>query len=307
MVVWMGVGMVEMGRVFRILSVIMAVSFIASAGPSGVARADGLETGDGVDLASSTPGAGSMRDVLSNMRWGVGLAGASYPHYPGADQDDQLVLPIPYLEYYGTYFQIDNDGLAAHLFRNDRVALDVSVNGALPVDSEDNRARSGMPDLEFMGEIGPSVQLTLARGATWQARFDLPVRVNLDLGGDVLRDRGATIDPRFHIERNWQALGGEVTAEIDLGALYGDRRYHDVFYAVAPAYETASRAAYTPAGGLLAYRASTTVEFRRGPYLAIGYLRFLDLSDSKNAASPLMQKDDYLAGGVALIRLFDGF
>jgi len=135
----MGVGMVEMGRVLRMLSVIMAVSFIASAGPNGIARADGLEAGDGADLASSTPSskasAGSMRDVLSNMRWGVGLAGASYPHYPGADQDDQVVLPIPYLEYYGTYFQIDNDGLAAHLFKNDRVALDVSVNGALPVDS----------------------------------------------------------------------------------------------------------------------------------------------------------------------------
>lgn len=298
----MGLG--QFLRTQRVFIVILSISLSLQ---SGAVLADGLEIGHATTAARSTSGAAGVLDVLSNIRWGVGLAGANYPHYPGSDQNDHVILPIPYVEYYGTYFQIDNDGLAAHLIKSDRVALDVSVNAAVPVDSEDNRARSGMPDLEFMGEIGPSLQLTLARGNTWLARFDVPVRVNLDLGGDVLRDRGATFDPRLHVERNWQTLGGTISAEMDLGALYGDRRYHDVFYAVAPAYATSLRTAYEPAGGLLAYRASATLEFRRGPYLAIGYLRFLDFSDHKNAASPLMRKEDYLAGGVALVRFFNGF
>ncbi len=258
--------------------------------------------------ASETGITQSARNFMQKLSWGIGAAGGSYPHYPGADQRDSMVLPVPYLEYYGDQFQIDDKGLAAHIFDGETVRLDLSVNGALPVDSEDNRARIGMPDLELMGEFGPSLQFRLLTGENWEARLDLPVRMNLDLSGDFLRDRGITADPRFHVERHWPSAGNlrGLSAELEIGALYGDERYHDVFYAVAPSYVQADRAAYTPAGGLMAYRASSTVKYRHGSYLMIAYARFMDFSDHQNLQSPLMKKEDYFAGGLAFIRLFNG-
>lgn len=254
-------------------------------------------------MPAKTRAGALAQDFVHHLQWGLGVAGASYPHYPGADQTDQLVLPVPYLEYYGEQFQIDDDGLAAHIFDSDRVRLDLSVNGALPVDSEDNRARTGMPDLELMAELGPSLEFTLIKGENWQARLDVPVRLNIDLSGDFMRDRGMTADPRLHLERKW----GGLSAEVELGALYGDRRYHDVFYAVSAADAVVGRPAFAPSGGLLAYRASTTLKYRRGSFLLIGYARYMDFSDHTNLDSPLMKKKDYLAGGLALIRMFKGW
>jgi hypothetical protein len=69
--------------------------------------------------------------------------------------------------------------LRGELFDREYAELSLSVNATIPVNSEDNDARSGMPDLKPTLELGPSLELHLWRSADNATRLDLvmPLRV----------------------------------------------------------------------------------------------------------------------------------
>ena len=81
--------------------------------------------------------------------WEVG-GGATYlrvPDYRGSEDVRNYVLPIPWFVYRGEIFRADRDGARARLFDSERVKVNLSVSGSVPVDSDRNRAREGMEDL----------------------------------------------------------------------------------------------------------------------------------------------------------------
>ena len=68
-------------------------------------------------------------------------------------------------------------GLRGRLARERNWELDISVDGSFSADSGDNKARKGMPDLDWLGELGSRLQVTLARAARdAKINFELPVR-----------------------------------------------------------------------------------------------------------------------------------
>jgi outer membrane scaffolding protein for murein synthesis (MipA/OmpV family) len=237
-----------------------------------------------------------------SLKLGLGLGSVSYPHYPGSEQSDTLTAPVPYIEYRGEYIQIDDDGFAAHLLRSQKINLDFSISGALPVDSDDNRARAGMPDLEFMFELGPELEVSLFSYQDIRFRLDFPLRAAVEIGGDdhFLRDTGFTFEPRLHAERRF----GAIDVDIDVGALFANARYMANFYQVGGAFATADRIEYEAKSGQMAWRASASIRYQKGDWVTLGYLRALDFSDSDNKNSPLLLDDSYLAAGFAVIRLF---
>lgn len=257
-------------------------------------------TGSGVDFLSN-----KLIQNLGNpssLKLGVGLGVVSYPHYPGSDQSDTLTAPVPYIEYSGEYIQIDSDGLAAHLLHSERFNIDFSISGALPVDSEDNRARIGMPDLEFMFELGPELEISLFSYQETLFRLDLPIRAAIEVGGEenFFHDTGFIFEPRLHIERRF----GEVDIDVDVGVLFSNKRYMANFYQVSSAFVTEDRSEYAAKTGHMAWRASMSLRYQKGDWISLGYIRALDFSDSANKNSPLMRDDSYLAAGVAVIRQF---
>jgi len=241
-----------------------------------------------------------MARVLKQSRFGVGLAGLSFPHYPGSKHSSNRVIPIPYLEYYGDALSVDDKGLKAKIFVGENWQLGVSVNGALPVDSQDDEKRAGMVDLYTMGEIGPELRYILRDAGGVMISLDFPLRVNLLLENDFLREQGASFEPRLHIEKNTQNWSGE----IDIGPLYANERYMDVFYEVPQAYTSPTRNRYDADLGLLSLRLSATLKYRFGDYIGIIYGRAMSLSEATNRDSPLVATDHYFAGGIAIIRTF---
>jgi len=106
----------------------------------------------------------------------IGIGG-NFPDYPASSQNHWKGIAAPYLIYRGDFLKADETGLRGRLLRSDRVELNVSVSGSLPTSSSDNRAREGMPDLDLMGEIGPSLRFKLARWANRnKLDLDLPIR-----------------------------------------------------------------------------------------------------------------------------------
>lgn len=239
--------------------------------------------------------------TASTWSLGVGAAVVNYPHYPGSLQNETTVAPIPYVEYHSDRFDLGKDGLAAKMFQSGRLKLDLSVNGALPVSSKKNDLRTGMDDLELMVELGPELEITLA---TWEnsiLRFDIPVRANFEVTADKApRSVGWSTDPRIHFEQNFEHWDWEV----DIGALWANQSYQDVFYTVGGKDTTAGRPAYQAESGILAWRVSATVERRIGDWILLGYVRQMDLSRAANHDSPLLGQSSYLAGGVAAIWMF---
>lgn len=251
--------------------------------------------------ADAAPIRAQLGAFLNEVEIGLGAAGVYYPHYPGADQSETSALPIPYLEYRGENLRIDDDGLAYKALGAGRFSLDFSVSGALPVKSDDNRARIGMPDLDLMVEFGPKAQIELMRRGPYSMRLDIPARLAINVEGDIGRDRGYVLEPRLHL--GWTE--GAWSAELDTGLLYGSERYNDTFYQVAQPFQLPERPAFDAQSGQLAYRSSLTVKYSTDNTRIIGYVRRLWLSDAENMASPLMRDKDYVMGGLAVIRMLD--
>ena len=86
-------------------------------------------------------------------------------------------------------------------FDSDRVELNVSLAASVPVDSDGNEARRGMPDLKPTIEIGPSLDITLWRSDDRRAKLDLrlPLRWATLVQGSP-RDVGLVFSPRVNLD-----------------------------------------------------------------------------------------------------------
>jgi len=146
--------------------------------------------------------------------------------------------------YRGDFLRIDREGMRARLFDTDRVELNVSLNGAIPVNSDDSDARSGMPDLDPTFEIGPSLNVVLARPAERHTlKLKLPVR------SVIATDFGSTEQAGWIFNPDSRDVFGGWNTGLSLGPLFGNRKYHAYYYEVAPEFATPSRPAYSASGG----------------------------------------------------------
>ena len=230
---------------------------------------------------------------------GLGAAALTLPHYRGSDQSHSWLLPVPFGVYRGEIFRATRDGARAVLLETARFDFDVSVAATPPTRSSENRARTGMPDLEATGEIGPNLNLTLARGAAWEFQLRLPVRAVFTLGSGV-HSIGWTVSPVLNLDLELQGwnLG------LQGGPAAANRAYHAYFYAVDAAYATATRPAYSAPGGHAGWTVTTGASRRFGPLWVGGFVRAESLSGASFLASPLVRQRDNLAFGLALSWVF---
>jgi outer membrane scaffolding protein for murein synthesis (MipA/OmpV family) len=110
--------------------------------------------------------------------FGVGASAFTLPDYRGSDESRGYVLPVPYFIYRGEHLRLDRQGVRGIFFQSDRVEINLSLGASPPVDSDENRARQGMPHLDPTLEIGPRVDIMLARdpGREWALQLRVPAR-----------------------------------------------------------------------------------------------------------------------------------
>ena len=129
-------------------------------------------------FARAADGVAPDVDLLPVFELGFGVGSSYHPHYPGSDQSRLDTLPFPYGVYRGKVLYADRRGNArARLLRNDIWELSLSGGGGFPIKSTENLARSGMQDLDWMGQIGPRVLVRLFELSKGQTlRLGLPFR-----------------------------------------------------------------------------------------------------------------------------------
>lgn len=237
---------------------------------------------------------------------GAGAAALSFPDYRGSNERQNWLLPVPFLIYRGEYLQADERRMRGMFYKTDRVEVDFSFNGSVPVDSGKNEARRGMPDLDGTLEIGPALNIKLMETADRKVRTELRLPARGVLASDFshVRHVGWIFQPNVSVDIRDPLGHAGWKLGLLAGPIFSDRRYHRYFYEVEPAFATATRPAYSPDGGYAGTQAIVALSKRYGDFWVGGFVKWDTLSGAAFADSPLVKEKHGLAGGVSVAWVF---
>jgi outer membrane scaffolding protein for murein synthesis (MipA/OmpV family) len=226
---------------------------------------------------------------------GIAGGGGWLPAYPASDQNRWRGLAVPYIIYRGNVFRADDGGLRARTSLADGIELSVSASGGVNASSDDVTARQGMPDLEWLGELGPNLRFTLWRGedeaAPQRIVLDTPIRAVFSTDWSSVSFRGFTFAPDIAYE-HLHFLSPFARLRVSAGVVFGTDRYADYFYDVAPQFARPDRPAYNAQAGYIGSRLSVSYRLplnERFSVVAGG--RVENFSGATNADSPLFRNE----------------
>lgn len=231
--------------------------------------------------------------------WELGAfgLGVSQQAYPGADQQLQRGLLLPYVVYRGPLLRIDRGSLGLRAVKTPGFELDVGFAGAFGSRADEVEARRGMAEIGTLVEFGPRLRWDLgsSAGGRWQA--ELPLRGVFDLE-DRMAWRGLALEP----ELDWSVRSGPWRWGASIGAVIGDRRLASTFYRVAPAEARPGRPAYEAESGLIAMRLGATLSRRIGTdWRVFAFGRIDSVAAAANRESPLVRRNTGGSVGVGLV------
>jgi hypothetical protein len=216
------------------------------------------------------------------------------------------VFPFPYLIYRGDILRVDRERISGRIFKTDRLLLDISLYGSVPVDSSRNSARSGMPDLDPTFEIGPSLEIKLLENKQDRYKFsaNLPVRAVFAINSSSLYREGFVFSPRLNFEKDDLIPETGLNLGISAGPMFATSDYHSYYYSVDPAFATQSRPSYSASSGYSGSR--LTVGLNKG-YKQLVFNAFVSLDFLQGAVfedSPLVKTKYSVMWGFAVSWIF---
>ena len=237
---------------------------------------------------------------------GIGAGLLRIPDYRGSDESRFYFLPYPYLIYRGGILKIDEQRISGQIFKTDRVLLDFSGYGTVPVKSSNNSARSGMPDLDPTFEIGPALRIKLleSKADGYKVTLAVPLRAFFSTDFSSVRREGWVFSPRINLEKNNVIPETGLNLGISAGPMFADSSYNTYFYTVEPAYATAARPAYSAGGG---YSGSTLTVGLSKAYKQLIFHAFVSadfLDGAVYEESPLVKTRTSVMSGFSVSWLF---
>jgi MipA family protein len=231
---------------------------------------------------------------------GLGVGGIVFPDYRGSDELRAYPIPLPYIVYRGKLLRADREGVRGRLFDSKWAEFSLSVNGSVPVDSDESGARQGMPDLKPTLELGPSLDVHLWRSADSAIKVDLvlPVRAPITLESSP-QSIGWVFAPRFHIDIK-NVAGPGWNLGLGAGPVFADHKYHEYFYSVAPAYATAQRPTHDASGGYSGAHVLASLSKRFPGFWVGAYVRADSLHGAVFDDSPLIRQNYAVSGGLGI-------
>ena len=235
--------------------------------------------------------------------WELGLAAGGFytPDYPAAEKNSLHGLILPYVIYRGDFWRLGKDSILKGVFiDNDFVEFDVSVAASFNSNSNDNNARRGMPDLDYLFEVGPQLKIKLGDFQGGKTELLLPIHAVFSTDFSRIDHRGFIIKPTITYKKR-NIFDSPIAMYSSVGVSFATQKLHEYFYAVEPQFATPTRHAYEADGGYLGSRISIGLSYgiteRIQAYVAggIGYY-----GGSANANSPLFRQktNEYINAGL---------
>jgi outer membrane scaffolding protein for murein synthesis (MipA/OmpV family) len=201
--------------------------------------------------------------------------------------------------YRGDILKADREGARAVLLDTARFDFDVSVAATAPTRSDDNLAREGMPDLAATFELGPNLNITLARGSGWKLQLRAPVRAALTIESNPSMV-GWLASPNLNLDTK---INGWNASLLD-GPLFGSRSFNGYYFDVAPEFATPTRPTYRAPGGFGGWRLIASTSRRIGGWWMGAFASADTVRGAVYDGSPLVRKHGTLAAGFALSYVF---
>ncbi|WP_394175103.1 MipA/OmpV family protein [Thalassotalea litorea] len=250
----------------------------------------------GTSLAKKQGGPLSNPPKPGDPVWEAGLFAAYFSNalYPASADSQQKLLPVPFFIYRGEHLRIGDDAIVrAVAVEKERIKVDLSMAGAFNSSSSDSPVRAGMPDLDFLFEIGPQVSLRMNDSKDSEMWLNLQLRsvFSTDFGGfDHIDHRGYVFEP----EISWESehFGYQnLTFYVSAAPLFATEKTHDYFYQVAPEFATGSRPEYDASSGYLGSKFAASLKYEYDQDLTVFAGARLGLwRGSANSDSPLYQE-----------------
>ncbi len=249
------------------------------------------------------PGTG-IASAEKRPLWEIGLGAApiTMPSYRGSKNQAFYPIPMPYIDYRGSFLRIDRDGLRGLLYDSERIGLDFSGDGAIPAATDEEGPRQGMPDLDPVVEFGPSINIIVHQTNDAMLRIRLPIRAALTSDFRTIDHAGWKTHPHLGLDIKEMVHGWNAGASI--GLLFADRDYHGFYYDVPDRYATAFRERYKAGGGYSGISLMLTAS-RRFKNIWTGlFLRYDNLSGAAFTDSPLLETRHVFMGGFGAAYIF---
>ena len=254
--------------------------------------ADALETGEVVAPTGFT----------GRPRWEIGIGGGylqSYD-YPGSRDPNERSIALPFAIYRGPVLRLGDGGVRAMAIERPRLQLSVSIGGALSSSAASDGVRAGMPDLDYLFELGPRLRLLLAdrptgAGGRFQASLSLAARGVLSTDLSDVEGRGGLGEIGVTVaQRRIRGSRFDLIAGVD--AKFAGSELQSYFYEVEPRFATADRPAYDAGSGYLGAGVNLGVAFRPTPRVRLFAGVAHDRHDgAANEDSPLFETNSATA------------
>jgi len=225
------------------------------------------------------------------------------PSYPASENNQVNIVPLPLPIYRGKFLRVGEDSespIKGRIFRADRIKLDFAFDINFPVKSEDVDARTDMPDLDFLLEVGPELQFQFTRepkiGGLWY--LGLQARPAFSFGSLNPDYRGIAFSPELLYRKKFADNRDELKFRIT--PTWATSKYMDFFYGVEEQYATPDREAYKASGGYLGTDLSLSwVNTINDKWQFVIGTRWSFHQGAKNEDSPLFTKDYGIGAFVA--------
>lgn len=246
--------------------------------------------------------------LAARPRWefGVGAGYVETPDYPASANTNRAALALPFFIYRSPLLRFDDGGLQAVAFENPRLKIDFSVGGSLSANSDAGGLREGMPDLDYLFELGPELTLLLSaptddRARSWRMALDLRLRAVVSTDFVGIDRRGTVLESALTLRR--RALADRpLDAFASLSGLAATRALHDYFYGVDARFARVDRPAFDADGGYLGSQLTLGFSYRpRGDLRLVVALARDFHHGAANTDSPLFERRSTGGIGIGLV------
>jgi hypothetical protein len=215
--------------------------------------------------------------------------------YPASEETQFNFIPLPFPVYRGRYLRLGADAekpIQGRLFRRDRIRLGIDFDLRFGSDSDEIAARTGMPDLDFMLEAGPELELQFVDGhlAGGDLFLALQLRAAFSFDGLDPTYRGLVFNPELQYLKKLRKPGQQL--RVRLTPTFANSDYMAYFYTVEPQFATPQRSAFDAKSGYMGTDISVALRQPITKRFEIwGGLRFGFHQGAKNDSSPLYTQD----------------
>ncbi|MEI4551859.1 MipA/OmpV family protein [Pseudoalteromonas spongiae] len=242
----------------------------------------------------------STHSVADEVTFGIGAFYSSLPHYLGSEQNESYVVPLPHIHIEKEYYKVERNEFESFYEVAPNHYISVSAGGAIAVSSKDNRAREGMDDLAWVGEIGPSYQyFSFGNPTSDDYLYISPfIRKAYAFDGGDIDDIGSVYGVMLEAGRQiYQDGQHQVNLTGRFSTRFGSHAYNSYFYHVAEQFQTIDRLSFDADAGYLASVFSLGLTYDNDWLWAGGFLRYYNYSHSANQQSPLLRDNHNVALG----------